>query len=59
MAIAVAAAIVAPAALGLAQILLPEESAHRRDLWLALLRHRERRELSHQPQRRGKAGDRR
>jgi hypothetical protein len=59
VAIAIAAAIATPAALGLAQILIPEESAHKRDLWLAVLRHRERRALSRQPQRRGKARHRR
>ncbi|MFD8005227.1 hypothetical protein [Streptomyces mirabilis] len=38
--------------IGLAQILMPQESEHKRDLWLEVLRHRERRSSGGPPRRR-------
>lgn len=56
VAIIAVAAIAAPAALGLAQILMPEESSDKRELLVELLHHRERRALVRQPQRRSVNG---
>ncbi|MFE2684465.1 hypothetical protein [Streptomyces mirabilis] len=42
----------AAAVIGLAQILMPQESEHKRDLWLEVLRHRERRSSEGPPRRR-------
>ena len=45
--------------LGLAQIVMPQESEHRRDLWLAWMRQRERRAQAAAPTPRARARSRR